>query len=128
MKIFWAVALSLLVLLGITLAQVLRREDPLPAQARGILAQDPRFSRVTVTIAFDDIVVLEGRTRTVMDSWDARNAIWTAWKGTPRPSGVLNTSAPISRRTTPSRTSTSRSSRRSSSTRRAAPARQAARS
>ena len=24
------------------------------------------------------------------DGWDARNAIWTHWVGTPRPAGVLN--------------------------------------
>jgi len=84
MKILWAVCLSLLVLLAVTLGYRAMTQDSLPAQARRILAQDPRFARVTVTIAFDDIVVLGGRTRTVEDGWDARNAIWTHWVGTPR--------------------------------------------
>ena len=91
MKIAWAVGLAIVALLTISLVGLhLRAQDSLPAQARRILAQDPRFARVTVTIAFDDVVVLEGRTRTVEDGWDARNAIWTHWIGTPRPAGILN--------------------------------------
>ncbi|OFV85221.1 MAG: hypothetical protein A2W26_11870 [Acidobacteria bacterium RBG_16_64_8] len=90
MKILWAVCLSLLVLLAVTLGYRAMTQDSLPAQARRILAQEPRFARVTVTLAFDDVVVLGGATRTVEESWDARNAIWFAWTGTPRPAGVLN--------------------------------------
>ena len=90
MKLFWAVALSLLVILGITLAQLLSTRDPLPAQARRILAADPRFADVTVRIAFDDIVVLEGRTLTHDDKADAALLLWTRWTKGPRPSGILN--------------------------------------
>ena len=90
MKLFVAVCLSLLVLLAVTLGYRAMTQDSLPAQARRILAQDPRFARVTVTIAFDDIVVLGGRTRTHDDKADAVLLLWTRWVGTPRPSGILN--------------------------------------
>ena len=90
MKILWAVCLSLLVLLAVTLGYRAMTQDSLPAQARRILAQDPRFARVTVTIAFDDIVVLRGQTRTFDDKADAVLLLWTRWVGTPRPTGILN--------------------------------------
>ena len=62
--------------------------------ARQALAMDQRFAKVTISAPYPwpDVLLLNGHTRTEIDKWDARDAIWkwTSKEGGCRPKGIVN--------------------------------------